>query len=233
MLLTRSTTLPTLKVPKFFDDARREKRGIVLLDNFYKLLRSHQQENLKLEVNSRWRLWETAISLNINPRLMEVNSDPSTNVLFIVNDKLRRVDVTSSREALNGYQKGKCFYCPQDIMIEPGHPTSCDVDHFFPDLLKGFGFSNLDQVWNLVLSCKDCNRGEQGKFERIPDLSFLNRLHKRNNFYVESHHPLKETIINQTGETEANRRAFLQSFFDHAVATIPSKWKPREQGEAF
>jgi hypothetical protein len=217
------------EVPRFFDDARQEKRGIVLSDNLYKVLQSDQQDNLKLEVNSRWRLWETAISLDINPRLIEINADPQKDALFVLNDTLRRVDVTSSREALNGYQKGKCFYCFTDVMIEPGHPNSCDVDHFFPDLLKRFDFRNLDQVWNLVLSCKDCNRGERGKFERIPDRSFLDRLHKRNNFFVESHHPLKETIT-QTGETEANRRAFLQSFFNRAVDAIPSKqkWKPRD-----
>jgi hypothetical protein len=217
------------EVPRFFDDARRQERGIVLSDNFYKLLQSGQQDNLKLEVNSRWRLWETAMSLDINPRLIEIRTDPWSDTLFVLNDARRRVNVTSSREALNGYQKGKCFYCFRDIMIEPGHPNSCDVDHFFPHVLKGFGFSNLDQVWNLVLSCGGCNRGPGGKFERIPDISLLNKLHKRNSFFVESHHPLKETIINQTGATETDRRAFLQSFFNRAADAIPSKqkWKPR------
>ena len=164
------------EVPRFFDDARREKGGIVMSDDFYKLLQSEQQANLTSEVNSRWRLWETAISLDINPRLVEINADPRKDTLFVLSDTLRRVDVTSSREALNGYQKGRCFYCFRDIMIEHGHPNSCDVDHFFPNVLKGFGFSNLDQVWNLVFVLQGMqSRRQGGKFERIPDSASLNR----------------------------------------------------------
>ena len=49
---------------------------------------------------------------------------------------------------------------------------------------------------------------------------------KRNNYYIESHHPLRETIINQTGKTEEERRAFLQNLFDKAINIIPVKWKP-------
>jgi hypothetical protein len=98
-------------------------------------------------------------------------------------------------------------------------------------MLKNFNFRGVNQVWNLVLSCKTCNRGEGGKFERIPDISFLELLNKRNNFYVESHHPLRETIINQTGSTGGERRQFLQRAFNNAVEILSSKqkWKPPEQ----
>jgi hypothetical protein len=121
-------------------------------------------------------------------------------------------------------------------LIEQGYENSCDVDHFFPDVLKQHDFQGIDQVWNLVLSCKDCNRGAGGKFERIADIKFLRRLHRRNNFFIDSHHPLKETIINQTGEKRKDREKFLQTFYHKAVDTIPSnsKWTPEEiVGEAF
>ena len=81
--------------------------------------------------------------------------------------------MTSSRDALNGYQKGKCFYCPNEIQIEQGHENSCDVDHFFPHILKNYGVYEVDQIWNLVLTCKECNRGTGGKFEKIPDILHL------------------------------------------------------------
>lgn len=218
------------EIPRFFQDNRRTDGGILLTDNFYKLIESSQNHNLKFEVNSRWRLWETALSLGISSKLLEVHSDTDTDTLFVVNDKFRRIDVTSSRDALNGYQKGKCFYCYKEIQIEQGFENSCDVDHFFPHMLKNFKFNNVDQVWNLVLSCKDCNRGTGGKLQQIPDIGYLDALNKRNTWYIQSHHPLRETILAQTGKTVKKRRSFLQFFFDRAVDTIPSrqKWEPKE-----
>ena len=219
------------EVPRFFEDARKDQGGIILSDQFYQLINSEQKTNLNYEVESRWRLWETAISLNISPNLLTINPDETAATLFVVDEKKRRQNVTSSRDALNGYQKGKCFYCQKNILIERKHENSSDVDHFFPDMLKHYGLNNLNQVWNLVLTCVSCNRGEGGKFQRIPDISFLYLLNKRNNFYVESHHPLRETIINQTGRTNEDRKHFLQKMFNSATDFLPSenRWKPLEQ----
>ena len=68
-----------------------------------------------------------------------------------------------------------------------------------------------------------------GKFERIPDIIFLEKLNIRNNFYIESHHPLRETIINQTGRSHKDRISFLQNFYINSKNKIPSKigWKPK------
>ncbi|MDA1369852.1 MAG: HNH endonuclease [Proteobacteria bacterium] len=221
------------EVPRFFEDKRKDEKGIILTDNFYQLLKSSQSSNFGYEVESRWRLWETAISLGISPNLIQVNADIESNELFVHNPEARRISISSSRDALNGYQKGSCFYCSKDILIEQGYENSCDVDHFFPHKLKSSGIMNVDQVWNLVLACKECNRGEGGKFERIAHLDFLYALNDRNNYYVESHHPLRETIVNQTGRTESDRKAFLQSMYNGAVEAIPSKekWKPRLRKE--
>ena len=73
---------------------------------------------------------------------------------------------------------------------------------------------NLDGVWNLVLACKNCNRGVAGKFEQIPTLTLLERLHARNNFFIDSHHPLRETLMAQTGKKEKDRISFLQSVYN-------------------
>ena len=217
------------ELPRFFEDSRKNNNGIRLTDNFYCLLEDENNNNLNSEINSRWRLWETAISLNVSPHLIEIKSDKDNNLLF-VKDKERRIDVTSSKDALNGYQKGKCFYCRKKIVIESGFDNSCDVDHFFPFVLKRLGLKQINQVWNLVLTCKECNRGTGGKFEKIPQISYLDSLLKRNNFYIESHHPLRETILNQMGKSEIERRSFLQNFYDLSTQKIPStiKWKPSE-----
>ena len=53
-----------------------------------------------------------------------------------------------------------------------------------------------------MLTCRRCNRGECGKFAQVPAIPYLERLRKRNEFLINSHHPLRETIINQMGKSE-------------------------------
>ena len=50
---------------RFFTDNRKENKSIILTDNFYKLKEKDIYGNLKNEAESRWSLWETAISLNV------------------------------------------------------------------------------------------------------------------------------------------------------------------------
>ena len=102
-----------------------------------------------------------------------------------------------------------------------------DVDHFFPHmLLQAHPKLNLNGVWNLVLSCKECNRGEDGKFASIPELYLLKRLWTRNEFFIKSHHPLRETLKNQTGQTDESRKAFLQKMDTLAIGSLVHRWKP-------
>lgn len=214
-----STALPT----RFFD---KRRGGITLTDELFRLLESNQLQNLPQEVEARWRLVETAWQLNISRNLILVDYDPASDRLFTRSE--RRVDVTSCRDALNGYQKGKCFYSFADIAIEPGAENLADVDHFFPWVLGDYGIANIDGVWNLVLASKDCNRGAGGKFDRLPDIKYLERLHTRNEFLINSHHPLRETLIRQTGNTEPERRKFLLDNYRAARTgrCIGEPWKP-------
>lgn len=123
-------------------------------------------------------------------------------------DPLReRRPITGARTALSGYQKGHCFYCFDGFPLLGSPPP--DIDHFFPHSLKSVGFKGVDSVWNLVLACRRCNRGSNGKFNRVPSLRLLKRLNTRNEFLIESHHPLRETLIAQTGANATERRDFL------------------------
>lgn len=73
---------------------------------------------------------ETAWKLNVSKNLLNVRYDDTSQVFFVDND-FRRKDVTSAKGALNGYQKGKCFYCYDDITVSDDSTNTCDVDHFF------------------------------------------------------------------------------------------------------
>jgi hypothetical protein len=219
---------------RFFIDERKQRRGIVITDDLLKLKETLQFPNLPLEAEARWRLVETAWGLGLHPALLSVRYDSNDSVFYVRNRVSERIDVTSSRDALDGYQKGKCFYCFREISIEPTNPLLADVDHFLPHalLVSGDVGTNLNGVWNLVLACRECNRGEKGKSARVPKLKYLKRLHRRNNYLIESHHPLRDTLMSQTGATEAKRQAFLQQRYSAAKSLLIHDWAPAEELEA-
>ncbi|MGL2993510.1 HNH endonuclease [Flavobacterium sp. TSSA_36] len=212
---------------KFYEkDFNGKTKQIVIKDDLLKLKESVQFSNLDNEVEARWNLVETAWNIDINPNLLEVKIDEDLQTLFLESDLMRRKDITSARASLNGYQKGKCFYSFQDISILSGDNNICAVDHFFPHVhklkLNEIG-SNVNGIWNLVLADKYVNLDKSAK---IPELKYLERLYKRNEFYIASKHPLGETIVNQTGKTSKERRSFLQRQYDLSVNLSIQKWKP-------
>jgi hypothetical protein len=213
---------------RFYEkDYKASKKGIIVTDNLLKIKELFQYRNLEQEVEARWNLVETAWNLQINPNLLEVKYDEKKSLFFIESDIMRRVDITSVRDSLNGYQKGKCFYSFQDISINKNDKNTCAVDHFLPHVNKiehaKLG-ANINGVWNLVLSDSFVNLDKKAK---IPEKRFLERLFNRNEFFIESKHPLAETIVNQTGQTKDMRRRFLEKNYKFALSLSIQKWKPK------
>lgn len=220
----------------FVDERNTPTKGIRLTDEVLKLPELYQHRNLPSEVEARWRLVETAWQLGMPVNALVVSYDPELEWLVTKDRENRRTSITSCRDALNGYQKGKCFYCFGDISLVAGSADLADVDHFLPHRLKEFrnespwaGF--LDGVWNLVLACQTCNRGTAGKFGLVADVRFLDRLHRRNEFLIGSHHPLRETLLLQTGKTAEARGAFLNEAYRGAVQLLIQRWKPTYEHE--
>ncbi|WP_257295599.1 HNH endonuclease domain-containing protein [Endozoicomonas sp. YOMI1] len=208
----------------FMDERKMANKGIRLTDNFYTLMASQAINSIKPETNARWRLVESAWQLGVSKNLMEHDHD-SKQLFTRLND--RRVNITSSRDSLNGYQKGRCFYCFGHITIESGKSDLADVDHFFPWVIREH-VPAINGIWNLVLACQSCNRGENGKFTQLPHIDYLDRLHARNEYFINSHLPIRETLMQQTGKTEALRRAFLQSSYNQAKVQLLHSWKKPE-----
>ena len=72
------------------------------------------------------------------------------------------------------------------------------------------------------------------KLARAPQARYLTRLNTRNNYLISSHHPLRETLIRQTGDTDAGRHSFLNRSYRVAVDTLIHTWGPAEEvGTAF
>ena len=219
---------------RFFHDERKTKGGIVLTDNLFQLGEMFQFGNLASETEARWRLVETAWALNLPKHLVQIDYKEETREFFADN-RLRRIPVTSAKASLNGYQKGRCFYCFREISISSNHKDMADVDHFFPhDLRKCNAEKPINGVANLVLACSDCNRGVNGKFSHLPSIQLLERLHNRNEYLITSHHPLRETLIAQTGGTTEKRQQFLQDAYNCTITHygIKHKWQPNQQGSA-
>jgi hypothetical protein len=216
---------------RFFADERRRNRGIRITEAFSQLVNGEQAPNLPEEAEARWRLVETAWELGVSPALVTVSHDPVTESLFVIDPARRRKTITKVPSALSGYQKGHCFYCFDSFSLLGSSPP--DVDHFFPHSLKAIGLGGLiDGVWNLVLACRRCNRGINGKSNRVPNLELVKRLHTRNEFLIGSYRPLRETLIRQTGATEGDRRTFLNDFYAHAFAALLHEWEPSDCHEA-
>ena len=258
--------LPT----RFFVDERGDRNGIRLTDAFYELAVMPLFVDLQEETESRWRLVETAWNLRMPNAVLNIDYDQVHEELVAVPDSMRRQAVTKARTALNGYQKGHCFYCFRRLgggsgsgdgggsaggSISPGSSSrssadygspntradyggdsydGVDVDHFFPHKLRYCADGKaIDGVSNLVLACQECNRGEGGKFDRLPSLDLLERLHQRNEYLISSHHPLRETLIRQTGLTSKHRIKTLQDVYNCSAVTLASeKWKPAACGDA-
>lgn len=221
----------TIPITFYDKDYSARNKKIILTDDIYKLQEISYFNDFTNETEARWNLVETAWELGVSKNLLAVNYDESNNLLF-VNKDLKRKNVTSARDALNGYQKGRCFYCFDEITVDHLSPNLCDVDHFFPHTLQAKMLEvNLNGVWNLVLACPKCNRGINGKFASIPDIKYLERLHKRNEYLISSHHPLRETLMMQTGITEDNRIEFLKTIDKFAINMMIHRWKTEQVKE--
>jgi hypothetical protein len=211
---------------RFFIDERTTANGIRLTDEFRTLCELPSIDDLAAEIEARWRVVETGWELGLNRSLIEF--DEVSGGLSIGGPD-RRVALSSCRSTLNGYQKGRCFYCFDTILID-GNEGIAEVDHFFPWASRG-DVPNVDGIWNLVLACIKCNRGAAGKFDLVPALHLLERLYRRNEFYVSSKHRLAATIIAQTGALEVRRRSFLQAAYDIATVRRIQRWEPARAAE--
>jgi hypothetical protein len=223
------------QIPNLFyqkDYSERNKK-IIVTDDLLKLKESFHFQNFEQEAEARWKLVETAWNLQINPNLLEVKYDEASSLFFIENEFMRRIDITSVRGSLNGYQKGKCFCSFLDISIIQGSSEICHVDHFLSHMNKqehSENGANINGVWNLVLAHSSMNSTKE-KGAKVPNIKYLDRLFNRNEFYINSKHPLAETIVKQTGNTKYKRKTFLEKQYNIALDNSIVTWIPSEELE--
>ncbi|KAA0232630.1 MAG: HNH endonuclease [Actinobacteria bacterium] len=213
---------------RFFIDERRTQRGIRLTDRLHTLIDDVDPDPLVTETESRWSLVEAAWELNLPRQILTVAYDAEMQSLRAASR--RRAPITGVRGALNGYQKGACFYCFGPISTTPSSPDLAQVDHVFAwSVAPTLGGAPVDGVWNLVLACGRCNSWHE-KSNRPPHLRYVERLQRRNEFLISSHHPLRPTLIAQTGESRADRAATLRrAYREVTVGGARTAWEAPEE----
>ena len=143
----------------FFEKYKKNgKTYLSLTNNLLKIYEQNDILSLINEIEARWRLVETAWALSLSRNALSVHYDSESKYLATFTST-RRKNITSARDALNGYQKGKCFYCMHNITT-----NNSDIDHFFPHTLTNFIPNiNFDGIWNLAGSATEGERASLQK----------------------------------------------------------------------
>ena len=198
------------------------RRVLHLTQEMIQLAQGQQGANFDLEVDARWSLVESAWSLKLHPGMIYHNS---LGEVVLLQQQTRR-PVSGVKEAISGYQKGHCFHCHKPFSLEVGLRDQVHVDHFFP-LSKNFLLNDavdLDQIWNLVLSCYECNRDKR---DLLPAINLVERLLMRSNYYINSNDPLKQTLQRITGITAPARRQFHLDIWKYLSSFGGKVWSPK------
>jgi 5-methylcytosine-specific restriction endonuclease McrA len=182
-----------------------------------------QSSVLPLEVDARWNLVQTSWGLGLGTRVVSAEIAPDEEAVDLyVQARLRRGPITGVRDALSGYQDGRCAYC-NELFTDIGTKRVA-VDHVLPFVLmaQGWADGDLHQIWNFVLACYACN---SAKRDRPPGADWMPWLDKRSEHLIASHHPLRETLITQLGPDCVSRHRTLARRHTAATAMI-RPWKP-------
>lgn len=193
-------------IPLKFYEATSE--GLFLTDDLLTLFSKPLLSPLIPEVGSRWDLLEAAFEMKLPIDVLCTDEE----TIYRSNGR-ERINITSTRPVLSGYQNGFCFYCGESLEGELVH-----VDHFIPRT-----FINHDEIWNLVIAHSHCNLE---KLARLPHEDFKQKLYERNEYYISSNHPIKRQLISQMGLAPATRRRFLDSKYEEARKMLIHIWRP-------
>jgi len=213
MVLQRFNTICGKKIPEPFYSF--DNTHLTLSNNILEIFTT-KQGLLEDELNSRWDLLEHAFTESNAAETMELDEK-----LEWIKHSSKRTNITKFIFVLQGYQRGKCFYCGEDIDGE------IQVDHVIPRQAL-----RHDEIWNLVLAHKFCN---QDKSDNLPPKPFVEALFVRNEYVLDSNLPLREKLKLVVKKTPAERWMQIQDAYKFANKKIGNrfwggskKYDPRE-----
>ncbi|WP_067816731.1 HNH endonuclease [Actinomadura kijaniata] len=195
MVMRKFHNLHGSEVPhRFYEVTGRGRDRLVrLTPALRRVALSERIDVLRGELRSRWEIVESSFSTGIGPALLAEGLVPdlADGLLY---DRRRRRPVTGVRDAVIGFQHGRCLSCHQPINAD----DECAVDHVFPYALMdrlgahgGWKGPDLDAVWNLAPAHAACN---SAKSDHLPGSDELRRLAERNEAVMRSPVPLRRTL---------------------------------------
>lgn len=207
----------------------KNDRKIVLTDALHVIQEDPVTRSaISSEAEARWRVVEEAWRLGLSPNL----SYDSKNGVLYRNDLDRRVNLRSAVDTLMPYQKGACFYCNKRLgAIEQDHHSHNfpDVDHFIPFKYRhrmSFADVGINGIWNLVVACRDCNRGTNGKFEQIASDKHYTKLLARNLCALQEHGHALKSSIQLSMNVQTDKALIAKHRQIYAAFSSLSKWDP-------
>lgn len=180
-------------------------KSINIKDALFDIVESNFDDLLQ-EAEARWSLLEGAFFINHS----EYNFALANSIREIyLKDGYQRKPLTHLKDFLSGYQANICFYCAAPM-------SEIDVDHLLPRQVL-----QHDQIWNLVLAHRECNRI---KDDAVVSPHFVEKLIRRNENIMGSNHPWKAKIQSDIGTTPARRASKIREHYENVKNVLGNKF---------
>lgn len=180
------------------------RKKLILKDTLLNFTDS-QIEELDSEIIARWSLLEGAYAINHSD--FQLGND--IRETYIKNG-YSRTTLTGNIPFLSGYQGNTCFYCGEPLQ------GKVHVDHVLPRQVV-----NHDNIWNLVLTHRDCNLL---KSDKLVGIHFIKKLIARNENIMGSNHPWKYKISNDLGATPKKRANEVMRHYNNVKTVLGNYW---------
>ena len=122
-------------------------------------------------------------------------------------EKFERAGLVWARKILEN-KFHNCFYCNEPLPIKKGQ-----VDHFIP-----WTYIHNNELWNLVLTCSECN-GNKSSF-LAPD-EFLKSLANRNSKYRKDIPELEKSLLRLDREPKNWKKALEMHYRECKARPFP------------
>ena len=186
-------------IPVKFYSVSDDNRNLHIHNPLLNLFSDNQNQHYLKKINSRWDLLEHSFEkISAAERIFVDTLDEQ---IYVIRNDIR-TNLTRFKSAFSSYQQDKCFYCGVEL-FEPS-----EVDHVIPFDLLGH-----NELWNLVVAHKECNRR---KWKHLVGQHFIENLINRNEFVIKSHLPLHKEIQSELGITYDERRKKIIDIYNFA-----------------